>query len=301
VVGASDLRGFVSSLLEPLSSTSKSPLCTELDKLLAQLSSVSLRTINDDEDQVKSNASHLIHSVASFARKISTEQHSPIKDSIDALSSQLPCFLTALNHLEAALATSEGCLIPDETLHAAVLDPCVILNDPMLTQAAHKRGRLLMQHLDAIVDELAGERVAQLQDLASSLYPMLIEVEALSSAAQSAAAAIQSEHNVDSSPDRGGGKGAKEVGKRAVGDKWGFGGDAGRRMDEESRNAFAAHALKRCVQKLEGKDVNLLSPDAAPSGDAAASSVAQQADRLIRMATSEDSLSQMFEGWMAWI
>ena len=71
--------------------------------------------------------------------------------------------------------------------------------------------------------------------------------------------------------------------------------------EEDARRSFASSALRRCIQKLEGKYPTLASPAKDGEVQQVQCSVVQQADRLIKMASSDDNLSRIFEGWMPWI
>ena len=60
---------------------------------------------------------------------------------------------------------------------------------------------------------------------------------------------------------------------------------------QRTTNMTAINILKKIKQKLEGQD----------TFDGSTLTVSEQVDFLVKEATSEDNLSQMFEGWMAWI
>ncbi|QQP53142.1 uncharacterized protein FKW44_005506, partial [Caligus rogercresseyi] len=63
------------------------------------------------------------------------------------------------------------------------------------------------------------------------------------------------------------------------------------RKVEEERNSFAINVLRRVRSKLEGKEPDPLCQVSVPD----------QVDFFIKEATSSAHLSQMYEGWMAWI
>ncbi|GFR47474.1 hypothetical protein Agub_g9203, partial [Astrephomene gubernaculifera] len=72
--------------------------------------------------------------------------------------------------------------------------------------------------------------------------------------------------------------------------------------DEARRRAFAAGALRRFITKLEGREGEGAGTGAQAAGAPAAPlSVTEQVDLLVRQATSVDRLSQMYEGWTAWL
>ncbi|GLC49196.1 hypothetical protein PLESTB_000192700 [Pleodorina starrii] len=66
--------------------------------------------------------------------------------------------------------------------------------------------------------------------------------------------------------------------------------------DEARRRAFAAGAVRRFVAKLEGREA-----EGAAAAPAQQLSVPEQVGMLVRQATSADRLSQMYEGWTAWL
>ncbi|GIL75399.1 hypothetical protein Vretifemale_5200, partial [Volvox reticuliferus] len=77
--------------------------------------------------------------------------------------------------------------------------------------------------------------------------------------------------------------------------------------NEARRRAFAASALRRFIAKLEGRESEGAAAGLVSGAASAASaqqqhlSVSDQVDLLVRQATSVDRLSQMYEGWTAWL
>ncbi|GIL51281.1 hypothetical protein Vafri_7317 [Volvox africanus] len=77
--------------------------------------------------------------------------------------------------------------------------------------------------------------------------------------------------------------------------------------NEARRRAFAASALRRFIAKLEGREGEgaaagvIIGTTAAASAQQQNLSVSDQVDLLVRQATSVDRLSQMYEGWTAWL
>lgn len=63
-----------------------------------------------------------------------------------------------------------------------------------------------------------------------------------------------------------------------------------RRMSQEQRSYVAA-VSRRCLAKLEGRDVNAEEMD----------TVGSQVDRLLHQATNPENLCRMYEGWTPWI
>ncbi|XP_070296126.1 serine/threonine-protein kinase SMG1 [Salvelinus sp. IW2-2015] len=79
-------------------------------------------------------------------------------------------------------------------------------------------------------------------------------------------------------------KGLNPSPKRAVRDP-----KTGRAVQE--RNSYAVSVWKRVKAKLEGRDVD---PNRRMS-------VTEQVDCVIKEATNVDNLSQLYEGWTAWV
>lgn len=152
----------------------------------------------------------------------------------------------------------------------------------------------------------------------------------LASAAGSVAAAMQSKHALDESDgesvDQGtataaGAQGAETSGGprqaalslKPARSAWASTARAresaeSRQQVSAQRKAYAVTALRRCIQKLERKDVwdvaaltsrTQAAETTQPGGQPR--SVAQQVDALITQAESSDNLCRMFEGWMAWL
>ncbi|XP_045076032.1 serine/threonine-protein kinase SMG1-like [Coregonus clupeaformis] len=79
-------------------------------------------------------------------------------------------------------------------------------------------------------------------------------------------------------------KGLNPSPKRSVRDP-----KTGRAVQE--RNSYAVSVWKRVKAKLEGRDVD---PNRRMS-------VSEQVDCVIKEATNMDNLSQLYEGWTAWV
>ena len=69
----------------------------------------------------------------------------------------------------------------------------------------------------------------------------------------------------------------------------------------QEKNAHAVAVWKRVRAKLDGRAVSSRGGGSSDGGAVQRMSIAEQVDRTIREATSNEHLSVMFEGWTAWI
>jgi serine/threonine-protein kinase SMG1 len=147
---------------------------------------------------------------------------------------------------------------------------------------------------------------------------VLQELATLAAAAASIAAAIQSEHTIDSNEAPGVGAGSRVTpddtlsGVQSAGaassvqppgvppyqPPWQLRSESmasSAPTPDDRQRAYATAMLKKCIAKLEGKEGSGEGDKRRPL------KVVQQVQALVRQASSLDNMCQMYEGWTAWI
>lgn len=81
----------------------------------------------------------------------------------------------------------------------------------------------------------------------------------------------------------------------------GAGAASSSEADAQRRQAYAEAVFQRFMAKLEGREAGQGKVGTGQEGGPEPLSVGAQVSALIRDATSLDNLSQMYEGWSAWI
>ncbi|GAX80940.1 hypothetical protein CEUSTIGMA_g8375.t1 [Chlamydomonas eustigma] len=310
-VGSAELSEFVAALGEGLQDSA--PLLRQdVGRLLQQLTTAVAR-----QPAAKD--------IAAMATRVGS-QHKMVSELLEQLGTELPAMHAALGVVAERTAGSE---LPEAVLLAAMTDPRLVTEDPVLLAAAEMRGRCLMEELEAIVNKL-GPRVQQLLDLGGALQRLLTELESLAAAAGSVAGAIQSEHMLmgqvgveveedegllgdvntstnnkaldvghdvrtgDSVPAR-----TAVLGGGSVGGGWRWGASSGpssarhRHADETRRRTFAAAALRRCIVKLEGRDGMLLPSSAGQVASTTAPGQEQQQQQPLLLQQAASNVAAM--------
>lgn len=147
-------------------------------------------------------------------------------------------------------------------------------------------------------EQVLSNFLAQLQRSTEALYPMLLNVGVAAAAAAGAATeGASADSTLEAAEDSSGASTAKMVGGLAGGGGSGSNGGAaaaGKTWKQE-KNMHALMVLRQIKCKLDGRD-------RWPGKERETKqSVAEQVEMVCRAATSIENLSQLYEGWAAWV